>query len=143
MPRSSPFIIELSPAERASLESTSRRYSAPYRDVVRARIVLLAAQGLENVEIAQRLDTPAQIVSKWRKRFFEGGLAGLAERSRPGRRPGFPPQRSSWRSRPSPVSCRRGSGCPSPAAGPGHPGRGHPPRARGLDLRHDDLALAR
>ena len=91
VPRSSPFIIEPSPAERASLESTSRRYSAPYREVVRARTVLLAAQGLENVEIAHRLDTPAQIVSKWRKRFFEGGLAGLAERSRTGRRPGFPP----------------------------------------------------
>jgi transposase-like protein len=91
LPRSSPFIIVLSPAERASLESTSRRYSAPYRDVVRARIVLLAAQGHENIEIARRLDTPAQIVSKWRKRFFEDGLAGLAERSRTGRRPGFPP----------------------------------------------------
>ena len=91
MPRSSPFAIDLSPAERASLESTSRRYSAPYRDVVRARIVLLAAQGLENVEIAQRLDTPAQIVSKWRKRFFEERLAGLAERPRTGRRPGFSP----------------------------------------------------
>jgi transposase-like protein len=92
MPRSSPFIIELSPAERASLESTSRRYSAPYRDVVRARIVLLAAQGVENIEIARRLDTPAQIVSKWRKRFFEDGLVGLAERLRTGRRPGFPPR---------------------------------------------------
>ena len=53
--------------------------------------MLLAAQGLENVEIARRLDIPAQIVSKWRKRFFAGGLAGLAERSRTGRRPGFPP----------------------------------------------------
>ena len=92
MPRRSPFIIELSPAERAALDSTSRRYSAPYRDVVRARIVLLAGQGLENTEIAHRLDTPVQIVSKWRKRFFEERLAGLAERSRTGRRPGFPPR---------------------------------------------------
>ena len=92
MPRSSPFVIELSPAERAALDSTSRRYSAPYRDVVRARIVLLAAQGQENTEIARRLDLPVQIVSKWRKRFFEAGLAGLAERSRTGRRPGFPPR---------------------------------------------------
>ena len=48
MPRISPFIIELSSAERAALERTSRRYSAPYRDVVRARIVLLATEGLEN-----------------------------------------------------------------------------------------------
>ena len=92
MPRQSPFVIELSPAERAALEFTSRRYSAPYRDVVRARIVLLAAQGRENTEIARRLDTPAQIVSKWRKRFFEERLAGLAERSRTGRRPAFSPR---------------------------------------------------
>jgi transposase-like protein len=51
----------------------------------------LAADRQENTEIASRLDTPVQIVSKWRKRFFEEGLAGLAERSRTGRRPGFPP----------------------------------------------------
>ena len=91
MPRTSPFLIELSPAERAALESTSRRYTAPYRDVVRARIVLLAAGGQENTEIARRLDTPVQIVSKWRKRFFEERVAGLAERARSGRRPAFPP----------------------------------------------------
>ena len=92
MPRQSPFAIELSRSERAALESASRRYSAPYRDVVRARIVLLAADGTENTEIARRLDTPVQIVSKWRKRFFEERLGGLAERSRTGRRPGFPPR---------------------------------------------------
>jgi transposase-like protein len=92
VPRSSPFIIELSPAERAALASTSRRYSAPYRNVVRARIVLFAADRQENTEIARRLDLSVQSVSKWRKRFFEEGLAGLAERSRTGRRPGFPPR---------------------------------------------------
>ena len=59
---------------------------------MRARIVLLAADGTENTEIARRLDTPVQIVSKWRKRFFDERLAGLAERSRTGRRPGFPPR---------------------------------------------------
>src|SRR5664279_4634890 len=89
MARSSPFIIELSPAERTALESTSRRYTAPYRDVVRARIVLLAADRQENIEIARRLELPVQIVSKWRKRFFEERLAGLAERPRTGR-PGAP-----------------------------------------------------
>jgi transposase-like protein len=91
MPRSSPFVIELTPAERENLERTSRRYSAPYRDVVRARIVLLAAQGRENTEIARRLDTPIQIVSKWRKRFFEERVVGLVERPRTGRPPAFPP----------------------------------------------------
>ena len=92
MSRTSPFVIELSAAERAALESTSRRYTAPYRDVVRARVVLLAADGEENTEIAHRLSLPVQIVSKWRKRFFEERLAGLAERSRTGRPPAFPPR---------------------------------------------------
>jgi transposase-like protein len=53
--------------------------------------VLLAAAGEENTEIARRLDLPVQIVSKWRKRFFEERLAGLAERARTGRPPAFPP----------------------------------------------------
>ena len=92
MPRKSPFIIDLSAAEHRALEATSHRYSASYRDVVRARIVLLAAGGVENVEIARRLDTPVQVVSKWRKRFFDERLAGLAERPRTGRRPAFPPR---------------------------------------------------
>lgn len=91
MPRRSPFTIDLSPAERTALEATSRRYTAPYRDVVRARIVLLAADGAENKEIGRRLVLPVQIVTKWRKRFFEDRLAGLAERPRTGRRPTFPP----------------------------------------------------
>ena len=91
MPRSSPFLVELSSAERMALESTSRRYAAPYRAVVRARIVLLAADGRENVEIARRLDLPVQVVSRWRKRFFEERLAGLEERPRSGRPSASPP----------------------------------------------------
>jgi transposase-like protein len=60
----------------------ARVYTSPYRDVVRAKIVLYAVRGLRNDEIAARLDTPRQIVSKWRKRFFEEGLAGFEERPR-------------------------------------------------------------
>jgi transposase len=60
--------------------------------VVRAKIVLLAAAGLENIEIAERLSLPFQIVSKWRKRFFEERLGGLEERPRSGRSPVFPPR---------------------------------------------------
>ena len=63
----------------------------PYRDVVRAKIVLMAAAGLDNDEIAARLDTRREIVSKWRKRFFEQGLPGLEERPRGGRPPAFSP----------------------------------------------------
>ena len=71
----------------------ARRYTSPYRDVIRARIVLYAAQGLPNEGIATRLDTPRQIVSKWRKRFFEERLAGLEERPRRGRPARFSPRR--------------------------------------------------
>ncbi len=46
-----------------------RKYTSPYRDVIRAKIILLANEGLSNDLIASRLDTPRQIVSKWRKRF--------------------------------------------------------------------------
>jgi transposase len=63
----------------------------PYREVVRAKIVLMAAEGLDNDQIAARLDTRREIVSKWRKRFFEDGLAGLEERPRGGRPPVFSP----------------------------------------------------
>ncbi|MGH9104579.1 MAG: helix-turn-helix domain-containing protein [Acidimicrobiales bacterium] len=58
---------------------------------MRAKIVLMAAAGMDNDEIAARLDTRREIVSKWRKRFFEQGLAGLEERPRGGRPPAFSP----------------------------------------------------
>src|ERR1700722_2328733 len=82
MPRTSPYAINLTAAERADLEARTRRYTLPYCDVQRARIVLLAARGLANAEIAARLGTRREIVSKWRKRFFEQRLAGLEERPR-------------------------------------------------------------
>lgn len=91
MPRTSPYHIDLNDEERRALESLARRYTSPYRDVVRARIVLLAARGLRNDEIATRLDTPRQVVSKWRKRFHEQRLAGLADLPRGGRPSAFPP----------------------------------------------------
>jgi transposase len=91
MPRKSPYNVTLSAEQRLELEARARRYTLPYRDVVRAKIVLMAAAGLDNDEIAARLDTRREIVSKWRKRFFEQGLAGLEERPRGGRPPAFSP----------------------------------------------------
>ena len=93
MPRNSPFQIVLTKPERETLETRARRYTSPYRDVVRAKIVLYAAQGLANDVIASRLDLPRQIVSKWRKRFSELRLAGLDELPRGGRPTRFSPQR--------------------------------------------------
>lgn len=54
--------------------------------------MLLAAQGLRNDEIAARLDTPRQIVSKWRKCFHDQRLTGLADLPRGGRPPAFHPE---------------------------------------------------
>ncbi len=92
MSRKSPFVIQLSREERRQLEARARRYTLSYRDVMRAKIVLLAAEGLGNDEIGARLDTRREIVSKWRKRFFEEGLTGLEERPRRGRPTVFPPR---------------------------------------------------
>lgn len=91
MPRKSPYTIVLAPEARARLETMARKYTSPYRDVIRAKIVLLAAEGWSNDHIAQRLDTPRQVVSKWRRRFFEHGLPGLQDQPRRGRPPVFPP----------------------------------------------------
>src|SRR5215471_12488834 len=93
MPRHSPFSIELTLEERQELESRVRKYTSPYCDVVRAKIVLLAAEGLSNDVIATRLDTPRQIVSKWRKRFCRARLPGLEGEPRGGRKARFSPQR--------------------------------------------------
>jgi transposase len=89
--RSSPLTVRLSPQERIALEARARKYSLSYRDVIRAKIVLLAAQDIPVEEIAHRLDTPREVVWKWRKRFLEEGLAGLEERPRRGRPSTFSP----------------------------------------------------
>ena len=91
MPRKSPFRIELTPHEKQVLESGARKYTSPYCDVIRSKIILLAAKGYDNDEIASRLDTPRQIVSKWRRRFFEERLLGLQDQPRGGRPGSFPP----------------------------------------------------
>ena len=69
----------------------AQKYTSPYFKVVRAKVILFASEGLENKEIAKRVDMPRQIVSKWRKRFFEQRLAGLQDRPRRGRPSRFSP----------------------------------------------------
>ena len=92
MPRTSPFLIRLSAAEAAELNRRAAKYTLPYFQVQRAKMILMAADGLSNDEIALRLDTGREVVSIWRKRFFTERLAGLEERSRPGRPRTFPPE---------------------------------------------------
>ena len=91
MPRKSPYAIVLTEEERTELTRRANKYTLPYIMVARAKMILLAAQGLSNDEIAKRLDTPRKVVSIWRKRFFEERLPGLDERLRPGRPPVFSP----------------------------------------------------
>ena len=91
MPRNSPFTILLTTEEKRKLEKEARRYTSPYYKVIRAKVILLAHEGLENKEIGRRLELPRQIVSKWRKRFFQERLGGLEDLPRPGRKPTFSP----------------------------------------------------
>jgi transposase len=85
MTRPSPFVIMLSDADRAELQRRARCYTAPHAEVLRAKIVLLAAEGTENTVIAARLDVHVGVVSRWRGRFAKEGIDGLADRKRSGR----------------------------------------------------------
>jgi hypothetical protein len=106
MPRKSPYRITLTRHEENELLNRSSKYTLPYFMVLRAKMILLAAQGLDNDQIAAKLDTRREVVCMWRKRFFEQRLDGLEERSRRGRPRAFPPQNWSFKLKPSPVSCR-------------------------------------
>ena len=92
MPRKSPLRIDLSAHESNELSRRANRYTLPYFEVLRAKMILMAADGLGNDEIAARLDTRREVVSQWRKRFFKERLEGLEERARPGRPRVFPPR---------------------------------------------------
>lgn len=92
LPRSSPYEISLSPAENAELHRRVGKYTLPYFQVQRAKMILYAADGMPNHKIAARLDTRREVVSLWRKRFFTDRLAGLEEHARPGRPRTFSPR---------------------------------------------------
>jgi len=83
-------VVTLTAIQRRVLEGRVRKPTAEQREVVRARIVLAAADGQQNLQIAGRLGVAVNTVSKWRKRFVEEGLSGLGDRKRPGGRAGSP-----------------------------------------------------
>lgn len=81
-------IITLNDADRELLQRWSRGRSTPARLVLRANIVLRAADGARNDVIAAELDTDRLLVGKWRKRFAEFGVAGIEKDApRGGRKP--------------------------------------------------------
>src|SRR3954449_4166032 len=69
--------IELSPESRLQLERLSRRRTTPVRVAQRSRIILLAAEGLENKQIAERMSVAPRMVALWRGRFIDLGVEGL------------------------------------------------------------------
>jgi transposase len=83
--RCSPFEVQLCDVDRAVLEERASSRTAAHAEVVRARIVLFAAQGAANVEIAKRVGVCVDVASRWRKRFCQHGLAGLRDLPRSGR----------------------------------------------------------
>ena len=82
--RTAPEII-LDEVQREQLEALRRASSASQAEVLRARIILLAALNWPNEEIAAELNTTEPTVCKWRRRFARRGLAGLQDRDRSGR----------------------------------------------------------
>jgi transposase-like protein len=87
MAMESPHQVVLSDPDRRVLLQRARSARRPHREVLRAAIVLAAAEGMANAAIARRLGVCVDTVRKWRARFCARGLPGLADRPRPGRRP--------------------------------------------------------
>jgi transposase len=85
MPNNMATPIELTDQERAQLEAWARRRSSAQALAQRSRIVLLAAEGRKNVEIARELGVHRPMVTKWRNRFADQRLDGLVDEPRPGR----------------------------------------------------------
>lgn len=85
MSRRSPFEVCLCSEDRAVLDERASSRNAPHAVVVRARIVLLAAEGARNIDIAERVGVCVDVVSRWRQRFCRHGLAGLKDLPRSGR----------------------------------------------------------
>lgn len=86
--------IELSSESRLELEKLSRRRTTPVRVVQRSRIILLAADGMQNEQIAEQLGVAPRMAALWRSRFVQLGVPGLMKDApRPGRTPAIRPDR--------------------------------------------------
>jgi hypothetical protein len=93
MPTPHALALSLSDEQRESLLRLVRAHSSPQALVLRARIVLRAADEDKptNLRIAQELGCDNDTVACWRKRFAKDGIGGLLDRPRSGRPPVFSP----------------------------------------------------
>lgn len=89
MPVISPYQIALTGEEEAVLTARARSVRGPYRDRLRAQIVLAAAAGSTSAAIAAQVGAHVDTVRKWRRRFAVSRLAGLKDAPRSGRPPVF------------------------------------------------------
>src|SRR5260370_3138515 len=76
--------LSIAEGERKKLTSWSRRRTTAQALALRARIVLLAADGLSNTAVAEQVSTTLHTVGKWRQRFLDSGIDGLLDEQRPG-----------------------------------------------------------
>ncbi len=81
--QASPIVLNVE--EKRILENIANLRTAPYRKVQRARLILLAAEGMTNTAIAWEVKLQRSMVVKWRQRFIGERLAGLEDRPRPGK----------------------------------------------------------
>jgi len=91
MPGPAAVSIQLDAAQRAELEQVVRSQTTSKRLYVRARVVLLAADGWTNAAISRKLDFHRASVVLWRLRFAREGIDGLSDRPRSGRPRSFSP----------------------------------------------------
>lgn len=98
--RHSEVKISLSAEQRKELEERSRQRTAPHCEVVRARALLMAADGQRNVTIAEWAGVDARTVANWRLEFQQRGLESLRDRHRAGRPSSFSPGGESSRCSP-------------------------------------------
>ena len=86
--------IRLDNSMRQNLQSLSRSRRASVRFAERAKIVLFAADGMENKKIAAQLKTTRQKIARWRNRFMQFGIEGIEKDApRPGRFPSIPQEK--------------------------------------------------
>src|SRR5437868_13070015 len=86
--------VQLSEEDRSQLQALARARSLSARAVERAQIVLLAAMGKQDLEIAEELSVTPRTAARWRVRYLKAGIDGLKKDApRPGRTPIFTPEK--------------------------------------------------
>jgi hypothetical protein len=91
--KKAPLKVVVDREQRMVLDDIARAMVLPYRDVIRARTILMLADGVSQAEVARRVGLRRRIVRKWAERFVERGLLGLEDAPRSGRPPRFSPDR--------------------------------------------------